>query len=40
MNNKETLKNLLERVWNNGELEMVSELVAPEYTIYHDPGDQ
>jgi steroid delta-isomerase-like uncharacterized protein len=40
MNNKETLKKLLERVWSNSELDAVGELVSPEYTIYHDPGDQ
>ncbi len=40
MNNKKMLKNLFERVWNNGELETVGEFVSSEYIIYHDPGDQ
>ena len=40
MNNKELLKNLFQRIWNNGELDVVGEFVSPEYTIYHDPGDQ
>lgn len=40
MSNKETLKKLFERVWNNGDFNVVGDLVSPEYTIYHNPGDQ
>lgn len=37
--NKENLSNLIEQVWNKGELDIVDELVAPQYTVHHDPGD-
>ncbi len=37
--NKENLNRLIEQVWNNGKLNAVDELVAPTYTIHHDPGD-
>ena len=34
MNNKKTLKSLFERVWNNGELEVVGEFVFSGYAMY------
>ena len=37
--NKEALNKLIEQVWNQGKLDLVDELVAPQYTILHDPGD-
>jgi steroid delta-isomerase-like uncharacterized protein len=37
--NKELLKRLFEEVWNQGKLDVADELIAPEYTIKHDPGD-
>jgi steroid delta-isomerase-like uncharacterized protein len=30
---------LLDEVWSKGNLDVVDELVAPQYTIRHDPGD-
>ena len=39
MGNKDKLIQLIEQVWNNGNLDLVEELIAPQYTIYHDPGD-
>jgi len=39
MGNKNKLNQLIEQVWNNGNLDLVEELIAPQYTIYHDPGD-
>ena len=30
---------LYREVWNRGDLEAVSHIVAPEYTIHSDPGD-
>jgi steroid delta-isomerase-like uncharacterized protein len=39
MGNKNKLNQLIEQVWNNGNLDLVDELIAPQYTIYHDPGD-
>ena len=37
--NEESLKRLIEQVWNNGVLDAVDELIAYQYTIHHDPGD-
>ena len=37
--NKENLNKLIGQVWNKGKFDLVSELVAPQYTIHHDPGD-
>ena len=39
MENKIKLNQLIEQVWNNGNLDLVEELIAPQYTIFHDPGD-
>ena len=36
---KNKLSMLLEQVWNKGNLDLVDELIAPPYTIHHDPGD-
>lgn len=38
--NKEAVVKLIEGVWNKGNLQIVDELIAPQYTIRHDPGDQ
>lgn len=37
--NKDNLKTLIEQVWNKGNLDLVDQLIAPQYTIHHDPGD-
>ena len=37
--NKITLTNFIQDVWNNGELDKISIYLAPRYTIHHDPGD-
>jgi steroid delta-isomerase-like uncharacterized protein len=39
MDIKNKLSMLLEQVWNKGNLDLVDELIAPQYTIHHDPGD-
>jgi predicted ester cyclase len=38
--NKEIVIKLLEEVWNNHNYKMIDELIATQYTIRHDPGDQ
>lgn len=38
--NKESVIRLIEEVWNKGNFEIVDQLVAPQYTIRNDPGDQ
>jgi steroid delta-isomerase-like uncharacterized protein len=37
--NKEVVIRLIDEVWSKGKLDMVDELVAPQYTLRHDPGD-
>jgi steroid delta-isomerase-like uncharacterized protein len=37
--NKEAVVRLIEEVWNKGNFQIVDELIAPQYTIRHDPGD-
>lgn len=37
--NKELLIKLIDDVWSQGNLDIVEELVAPLYTLHHDPGD-
>ncbi len=37
--NKEMVKKLLDEVWSKGNLKIVEQLIAPQYTIQHDPGD-
>ena len=37
--NKESLKRLIDEVWNLGNFDTVEELIAPAYTVHHDPGD-
>lgn len=37
--NKEVIIKLIE-AWNQGNLDILEELVAPQYTLRHDPGDQ
>lgn len=38
--NKEAVIKLIEEVWSKNNLEIVDKLIAPQYTIRHDPGDQ
>ena len=38
--NKEAVVRLIEEVWSKGNLQIVDQLIAPQYTIRHDPGDQ
>jgi steroid delta-isomerase-like uncharacterized protein len=37
--NQQTLKNFIEAVWNQGNIDAIPEFVATEYSIHHDPGD-
>ena len=37
--NREILRDFIERVWNGGDVEAVAEFLAPAYTIHSDPGD-
>jgi len=37
--NAAVLRAFMDRVWNRGELDAIDELLAPAYTIHHDPGD-
>lgn len=37
--NKDAAVRLIEEVWNRGNLEIVDQLIAPQYKIRHDPGD-
>jgi steroid delta-isomerase-like uncharacterized protein len=36
---KDLVLKLIEEVWNKGNLEIVDELIAPQYVIQNDPGD-
>ena len=36
---KQRVLELLQVVWSEGNLSRVEALIAPEYTIHHDPGD-
>lgn len=38
--NKEAVVKLIDEVWSKGNLQIVDQLIAPQYTIRHDPGDQ
>jgi predicted ester cyclase len=38
--NGEIVTRLIDEVWSKGNLEVADELVAPQYTIRHDPGDK
>ncbi|MGD8380410.1 MAG: ester cyclase [Gammaproteobacteria bacterium] len=33
------LKEFIQRIWNEGDLEAASDYLAPRYTVHHDPGD-
>jgi len=37
--NKEAVITLLDEVWSKDNLQIVDQLIAPQYTIRHDPGD-
>src|SRR3990167_1509405 len=37
--NKKMVVTLIEEVWSKGNLQIVDQLIAPQYTIRHDPGD-
>jgi steroid delta-isomerase-like uncharacterized protein len=39
-NNKATLREFMEEVWNKGNLEIADKFISTPYTIFHDPGDQ
>ncbi|MBA3814123.1 MAG: ester cyclase [Alphaproteobacteria bacterium] len=39
-NNKVTLREFMEEVWNKGNLEIADKFVSFPYVIHHDPGDQ
>lgn len=36
---KQAIVRLLDEVWSKGNFQMVDQLIAPQYTIRHDPGD-
>lgn len=38
--NKEAVIKLINEVWSKGNLKVVDQLIAPQYTIRHDPGDR
>jgi steroid delta-isomerase-like uncharacterized protein len=38
-NNKDVLNQFIEQLWNRGNFDLLDKLVAPRYTIHHDPGD-
>lgn len=38
--NKEAVIKLIDEVWNKKNFSIVDQLIAPQYTIRHDPGDQ
>jgi steroid delta-isomerase-like uncharacterized protein len=35
----DTVKNFIQKVWNEGDADQAAEFLAPTYTIQHDPGD-
>lgn len=37
--NKEVVVKLIDEVWSKNNLKIVDQLIAPKYTIKHDPGD-
>lgn len=37
---KEAVSKLIDEVWSKGNLGVVDQLIAPQYTIRHDPGDK
>ncbi|MBX3710057.1 MAG: ester cyclase [Gammaproteobacteria bacterium] len=37
--NKNAVVKLIDEVWSKGNLQIVDQLIAPQYTIRHDPGD-
>lgn len=37
--NEAAVVTLLDEVWSKGNLQIVDQLIAPQYTIRHDPGD-
>jgi len=37
--NKKAVVTLIEEVWSKGNLQIVDQLIAPQYTIRYDPGD-
>ena len=36
---KEILKNFIQKVWNEGNINAIPEYIARRYTVIHDPGD-
>lgn len=39
-NNKNAVIKLIDEVWNKRNFEIIDQLIAPQYTIRHDPGDK
>ena len=37
--NQQTLREFIEAVWNQGDLEAIPQFLGSEYSIHHDPGD-
>ena len=37
---KQAVVLLLDEVWSKGNLQIADQLISPQYTIRHDPGDQ
>jgi len=37
--NKSATVELLDRVWSQGDIAAADSLIAPRYTVFHDPGD-
>ena len=37
--NTKVLKNFIEQVWNQGNIEAIADFIAPTYNVFHDPGD-
>lgn len=38
-NKEEVVKQLLDQIWNQGNLELVKDIISDEYTIHHDAMD-
>ncbi len=36
---KKIVKEFIRKVWNEGDIEAISDFIGSEYTIHHDPGD-
>ena len=36
---KKIVKEFIRKVWNEGDIEAISDFIGSEYTIHHDPDD-